>query len=165
MIIRLRMFIGRILMKLLPLQAFPNVNLLALRMMGHLIGRRVVFYSSSEIIGLVQVRIGNNSFVGHNSLFMGGESLIEIGDNCDISSNVSLITGSHQIGDSLRRAGQGLSKDIFIGNGVWVGYGVTILGGVKVGAGSIIAAGSLVNKNVPENVIYGGIPAKLIKCI
>jgi maltose O-acetyltransferase len=159
------MFLGRILMKLLPLQAFPNVNTSALRMMGHFIGKGVVFYSSTEIIGLVKVKIGHNSFVGHNSLFMGGESLIEIGDNCDISSGVSLITGTHQIGKSSRRAGQGLSKDIFIGNGVWVGYGVTILGGTKVGAGSIIAAGSLVNKDVPENVIYGGVPAKLIKYI
>ena len=96
---------------------------------------------------------------------MGGESFIKIGENCDISSNVSLICGTHEIGNMNRRAGKGISKDIIICDGVWIGYGSTIMGGVTIGEGSIIAAGSLVNKNVPKNTIYGGIPAKEIKKI
>ncbi|TDO21977.1 maltose O-acetyltransferase [Pedobacter duraquae] len=159
------MFVGRIVMKMIPLQAFPKMNSSILRLMGNKIANGVVFYSSSEVVGLVQIEIGENSFVGHKTLFMGGVSFIKVGKNCDISSNVSIITGSHEIGSINRRAGLGLSTDIVIGDGVWIGYGVTVLGGVKIGRGSIIAAGSLVNKDVPENVIFGGVPAKLIRTI
>lgn len=165
MIRRIKMFIGRIILKILPLQAFCKVNSHCFKLMGHIIGRNAVLYSSVEMLGLIKVKIGNNSFVGHRTLFMGGDSIIKVGQNCDISSNVSFICGSHEIGDSKRRAGKGISKDIIIGNGVWIGYGSLILGGVTIGDGAIIAAGSVVNKSVPENTIYGGVPAKEIRRI
>ncbi|MFL9831937.1 acyltransferase [Flavobacterium sp. ST-87] len=163
MIRRMKMFLGRIILKLLPLQAFPEINRLCYLLMGHKLGDGVVIYSSVEMLGITKIKIGNNSFVGHKTLFMGGDSSIAIGSNCDISSNVSLICGSHEIGDSNRRAGKGISKDITIGNGVWIGYGSLILGGVTIGDGAIIAAGSLVNKSVPKDTIYGGVPAKEIR--
>ena len=165
MIKRLKMFFGRMLLKVLPLQAFAKINRLCYILMGHVLGQDVLLYSSVEMLGIIKVVIGNNSFIGHKTLFMGGDSLIKIGNNCDISSNVSLIGGSHEIGSPKRRAGTGISKDIYIGDGVWIGYGSTILGGVNIGNGSIIAAGSVVNKNVPENTIFGGVPAKEIRRI
>lgn len=163
MIRRIKMFIGRIILKILPLQAFCKINRLCFKLMGHVIGCDTVVYSSVEMLGLIKVEIGNDSFVGHRTIFMGGDSFIKIGKNCDISSNVSLICGSHEIGDSKRRAGRGISKDITIGDGVWIGYGSLILGGVTIGEGAIIAAGSIVNNSVPQNTIYGGVPAKEIR--
>lgn len=162
---RISVFVGRIILKILPLQLFPYINRTILLFMGHSIAKSVIFYSSSEILGTVKVKIGDGSFVGHRSLFMGGNSNIIIGKNCDISSNVSLITGSHVISNVGRRAGEGFSKDIIIGNYVWIGYGVIVLAGVKIGDGSIVAAGSLVNKDVPENCIVAGIPAKIIRIL
>ncbi|WP_433833712.1 acyltransferase [Flavobacterium anhuiense] len=163
MIRRLKMFLGRIILKLMPLQAFPKMNRLCYALMGHKLGNGVVIYSSVEMLGITRIKIGDNSFVGHKTLFMGGDSSIVVGSNCDISSNVSLICGSHEIGDNKRRAGKGISKDITIGNGVWIGYGSLILGGATIGDGAIIAAGSLVNKSVPKDTIYGGVPAKEIR--
>lgn len=160
---RLFVFFGRIILKILPLQIFPKINRIGLLIMGHNVANDVIFYSSSEIIGNVKVRIGSGSFVGHRSLFMGGNSQIIIGTNCDISSNVSLITGSHKISEYGRRAGDGFSKDITIGNNVWIGYGAILLSNIKIGDGSIVAAGSLVNKDVPPNCIVGGNPARIIK--
>lgn len=165
MIRRLKMFFGRILLKLIPLQAFPKANRVCLLLMGHKVGRNSLIYSSVEVLGLIKLDIGKEVFIGHKTLFMGGESAIKIGQNCDISSNVSLICGSHEIGDIKRRAGKGISNDIIVGDGVWVGYGSLILGGVTIGDGAIIAAGSVVNKSVPENTIYGGVPAKEIRKI
>lgn len=46
-----------------------------------------------------------------------------------------------------------------------VGTGATILDNIKVGAGSIIGAGSVVTKDIPENVIVHGVPAKIIRNI
>ena len=54
-------------------------------------------------------------------------------------------------------------KKVVIGNNVWIGSGAHILSGVTIGDNSIIAAGALVNKDVPSNVIVGGMPAKVIK--
>jgi maltose O-acetyltransferase len=165
MIKRVKIFSGRILLSIMPLQVFPRINRAILRFMGHNIGKGVIFYSSAEIIGVVNVSIGSSTFVGHRTLIMGGSSEVKIGKNCDISSCVNLITGSHYIGTKNRRAGEGYSKNIEVGNGVWIGFGSTILGGVTIGDGAIIAARSLVNKDIPGNVIVGGIPAKIIKTL
>ena len=52
-----------------------------------------------------------------------------------------------------------------IGNDVWIGFGVIIMEGITIGDGAIIAAGAVVTKDVPENSLYGGNPAKFIKKI
>ncbi|WP_307774297.1 MULTISPECIES: acyltransferase [Flavobacterium] len=54
---------------------------------------------------------------------------------------------------------------VTIGNNVWVGERAIILKGVSIGDNSVIAAGSVVTKNVPENSIVGGNPAKVIKIL
>lgn len=162
---RIRIFLGRIILRLLPLQLFPSINRMALRFMGYSIGNGVVFYSSGQVLGLVKLTIGENTFVGHNTLIWGGLSNVNIGSNCDISARVSIITGTHVISGSARRAGAGVCEDVTIGNGTWVGYGATIMPGVTIGEGCIIAAGSLVNKNVPSNAMVGGVPSKVIKML
>ena len=56
-----------------------------------------------------------------------------------------------------------MSNSISVGNGCWIGANVTILDGVNIGNGCVIAAGSVVTKNVPDNVLYAGVPAKFKK--
>lgn len=54
-------------------------------------------------------------------------------------------------------------KPVYIGKNVWIGEGVSILPGVVIGDGCIIGANTVVTKNIPENCIVAGIPAKIIK--
>jgi len=54
------------------------------------------------------------------------------------------------------------SANVIIEDNVWIASRVTILPGVRIGEGSVIASCSLVNKDVPPNSIYGGVPAKKI---
>lgn len=51
------------------------------------------------------------------------------------------------------------------GKNVWIGANVVILPGVTIGDNSVIAAGAIVSKNVPENVVAGGVPAKIIRSV
>ena len=54
-------------------------------------------------------------------------------------------------------------RNIHIGKNVWLGANVTVLPGVTIGNGSIIAAGSVVTKDIPENMVAAGVPAKVIR--
>ena len=113
----------------------------------------------------VKLYIGENTFIGDETLITGGESVVKIGSNCDISSRVSIVTGSHNIGNKAQAAGKGYSSDIIIGNGVWIGFGVIILAGVTIGDGSVIAAGSVVTKDIPSGVLAAGSPAIVKKVL
>ncbi|MBR5941692.1 MAG: maltose O-acetyltransferase [Neisseriaceae bacterium] len=108
------------------------------------------------------IRIGKEVFINTACVFtdLGG---IVIEDKVLIAPNVKIISVNHDINPQTRR-GLILSP-VHIKKNAWIGAGATILPGVTIGENSIIAAGAVVNKNVPDNTIYGGIPAKLLKNI
>ncbi len=54
-------------------------------------------------------------------------------------------------------------KEVKIGNHVWIGNRAIIMKGVTIGDGAIVAAGAIVTKDVPQNSIVAGVPAKIIK--
>lgn len=88
---------------------------------------------------------------------------VYIGDGCLIGHCVVLATLNHDHNPEKR---QNLHhKPIRIGNGVWIGANVTITAGVTIGDNAIIAAGAVVTKDVPANMIAGGVPARIIKSI
>ncbi|WP_295125140.1 sugar O-acetyltransferase [uncultured Chitinophaga sp.] len=106
--------------------------------------------------------IGKNVFVNHACTFMdrGG---ITLEDNVLIGPKVNLITTNHPTDPAARRAT--ISHPIVIKRNAWIGAGATILPGVTIGENSIVAAGAVVNKDVPDNTIAGGVPARIIKSI
>ena len=55
------------------------------------------------------------------------------------------------------------AEPVTIGNNVWIGGSATLLPGVKVGDNVVIGGGAVVCKDVPDNVVIGGNPAKIIK--
>lgn len=85
---------------------------------------------------------------------------IEIGENVAISHDVTIMDSDAHEG---LWEGYEKTKPIKIGNHVWIGTRVTILKGVTIGDNAIIAAGSVVTKDVPNNTIVAGVPAKVIK--
>jgi acetyltransferase-like isoleucine patch superfamily enzyme len=108
------------------------------------------------------IKIGKNVFINHACSFldMGG---ITIEDEVLIGPKVNLITENHPIDPNNRRAL--MTKPIVIKRKAWIGAGATILPGVTVGENAIVAAGAVVSKDVPDNTIAGGVPAKVIKRI
>lgn len=149
----------RAILKGLPLIFFPKLNVWLNRLLGYRVDYSARIYSSVVIRGDLQVFIGKNTFIGDESRIVGGKSIVRIGNNCDISDRVSIVTGTHEVdlhGDHI--AGRGYSKDIQIGNGVWIGYGAIILPGVTIGDKAIIAAGCVVHKDVKAYTMVAGNP-------
>jgi acetyltransferase-like isoleucine patch superfamily enzyme len=107
-------------------------------------------------------KIGKNVFINFNCtlLDLGG---ITIEDNVLIGPNVSILSEGHPIEPKERHSLK--PKSIHIKNNAWIGAGATILQGVTIGENAIVAAGAVVSKDVPNNVIVGGIPAKIINTI
>ena len=108
------------------------------------------------------ISIGKNVFINFDCTFLtlGG---ITIEDDVLIGPKVSLITENHPINPQERKGL--IAKPIHIKRNAWIGANVTILPGVTIGENAIVAAGAVVSKDVPDNVIVGGIPAKIIKNI
>lgn len=121
-------------------------------------GVRVVapIYFTTNII------IGENTWIGRG-LNVQGNGIVTIGKNCDFGPDVSITTGSHQVGTSERRAGTGVNYSITIGNGCWIGNRVTIINNTTIGDGCIVAACSCVISDVEANTLIAGVPAKLKK--
>ncbi|WP_396194520.1 acyltransferase [Flavobacterium sp.] len=110
------------------------------------------------------LKIGNNSAVGQFTEF-GAAGGIEIGNDVIMGSYVSFHSENHNFSDTeilIREQGV-TSKGIKLGNNIWVGAKVTFLDGCVVGNNSVVAAGAVVNGIFPDNVVIGGVPAKIIK--
>lgn len=106
------------------------------------------------------IKLGRHVFINSACCFQdhGG---IEIGDNVQIGHQTVIATLNHDLDPAKRR--NMIPAPVKIGNNVWIGAHCTILGGVTVGDNSVIAAGAVVTKDVPPNVVVGGVPAKILK--
>ncbi|SHG66031.1 maltose acetyltransferase domain-containing protein [Ornithinibacillus halophilus] len=88
---------------------------------------------------------------------------IRIGKNCMIAPGVHIYTATHPLDPIERSSGYELGKPVTIGDNVWIGGRAVINPGVKIGNNAVIASGAVVTKDVPDNVVVGGNPAKVIK--
>jgi acetyltransferase-like isoleucine patch superfamily enzyme len=108
--------------------------------------------------------IRDNVFIGNNTEFNISKK-ITIGDESLIASNCRFIDHDHGFIDLSTpiRLQESTESSIVIEGNVWIGTNCTILKGVSIGKGAIIGAGSVLNRNVPKNEVWAGIPAKFIK--
>jgi acetyltransferase-like isoleucine patch superfamily enzyme len=108
------------------------------------------------------ITLGKHVFINHACSFldMGG---ITLEDHVLIGPKVNLITENHPLNPADRRGI--MCKPILIKRNAWIGAGATVLPGVTIGENAVVAAGAVVSKDVPNNTVVGGIPAKVIKTI
>lgn len=112
--------------------------------------------------------VGKNIHVGEDFLCNYNVTILDvdkvtIGDFCMIGPNSTIVTVNHPMDAKGRREKLSITKPVVIGNDVWIGANCVILPGVSVGNNVIISAGAVVTKDIPDNCVVGGVPAKLIK--
>lgn len=108
------------------------------------------------------ITIGNHVFINAGCKFQdqGG---IEIDDGALIGHGVVLATLNHDLEPEKRQ--QLHPAPIRIGKNVWIGANATVTAGVTIGEHAVVAAGAVVIRDVPANVVVGGVPAKVLKTI
>ncbi|MDO5157089.1 MAG: acyltransferase [Eubacteriales bacterium] len=110
----------------------------------------------------------------YSSADFGSEPyLIKIGDNVRVNACVKFVThdggvwvlrhGTEAIKSDLSNAD--LFGTIEIGNNVHIGTGTIIMPGVTIGSNCIIGCGAIVTKNIPDNSIAVGVPARVIETV
>ena len=105
---------------------------------------------------------GKNVYANFN-LTMVDDTDIYVGDYTMFGPNVVIATAGHPILPPLRQVGFQYNSSVRIGKNCWIGAGALIMPGVTIGDNSVIGAGSVVTKDIPENVIAVGNPAKVLR--
>ncbi|WP_432712712.1 DapH/DapD/GlmU-related protein [Pedobacter sp.] len=136
-------------------------NLLS-QITGSEVDQSVVVFTPLYINYGKHTKIGKNVFINFDCVFLdlGG---ITIEDNVFIAPKVSLLSEGHPT--SIEDRHSLIPKAIHLKKNAWIGAGSTILPGVTIGENAVVAAGAVVSKDVAENTMVGGIPAKFIKDI
>jgi acetyltransferase-like isoleucine patch superfamily enzyme len=111
-----------------------------------------------------EVSIGAKSVLGQECTISAYRH-VSIGRECVIADRVMMIDFDHGVTEVERPVRlQGIYKrDVRVGNNVWIGYGACILRGVTVGDNAIIGTSAVVTRDVPENAVVAGVPAKVIR--
>ncbi len=129
------------------------------------IGNNFIMMGYAEVKAKGKLKIGKNFCINQYSRVISLNN-IEIGNNVTIARFVSVLDHDHKM-VKFENGDYGLcgydTETIVIGNNVWIGDKVTILKGVTIGNNVIVAANAVVSKSIPDNVIVGGIPCKILK--
>lgn len=151
----------------LPFYARNQRNIIMSK--GFTCGYNCRLSAGSDIVG-GKIIFGKNFTMGDNCQLerQGG---LTIGDDVLLASRVFIGTTSHRkyVGE---RQDSPTTKpnerkiyyqSVEIGNNCWIGNGVVILSGVTIGNGCIVGANSVITKNIPDECMVVGVPARIIK--
>lgn len=110
------------------------------------------------------IEVGKNFFANYNCTIID-VAKVTIGDNCQFAPNVAIYTAGHPVHPESRNSLYEYGVEVTVGDNVWIGGNTVVLPGVHIGSNSVIGAGSVVTKDIPEWVVAGGNPCKVIRKI
>lgn len=125
-------------------------------------GTRVSVQATFNCDNGKNISVGED-FLSNYNLTILDIAPVTIGSHVMIGPNVDIYTVNHPLDALSRRKYMAQGFPVTIGNDVWIGGKVSIMPGVTIGSNVIIAAGAVVTKDVPDNSLIGGVPAKVIR--
>lgn len=135
-------------------------------------GDRVTINGSFTVNYGNHISVGDDVFINGNCTFQDSNR-ITLGDRVIIAPDAKFYCGAHSL-DARQRFGTRPdgsrylvtnTKPITVGSDVWIGGNVTVIGGVTIGNNVIVGAGAVVVKDVPDNSVVGGVPARVLKTL
>jgi len=153
------------------IDAYVSINAIARHKV--LIGKSVRIGAFSRILCTAHLsKVGAGFTIGDHSgcgeyCFFGAAGGITIGKHVIMGQYVSMHAQNHSYDDinTLIQHQPTTEQGIIIGDDCWIGAKATILDGTQIGNHCVVAAGAVVKGTFPDNVVIGGVPAKIIKYI
>ena len=108
------------------------------------------------------ISFGENFYANFNCVILD-VCRVTIGKNVFLAPNVQIYAATHPVEALERNSGREFGKPVTIGDNVWIGGHSVICPGVTIGNNVVIGAGSVVTKNIPDNVVVGGNPGRILK--
>jgi len=112
----------------------------------------------------INIHVGDNFLTNYNVTILD-MAPVRIGDNCWFGPNVGIYAVAHPMEAAGRKEMLGIALPVTIGDNVWIGGNSVVLMGVTIGHNVVIGAGSVVTKDIPDNAVAVGNPARIIKYI
>lgn len=134
----------------------------AIRALFGTVGENPVVLPTFNCDSGLNIHVGKSFLCNYNVTILD-IAPVHIGDYVMIGPNTMIVTVNHPLSPMGRRKHLGIAKPVTIGNDVWIGGNVTILPGVTIGNNVVIAAGAVVTKDVPNNCVVGGVPARKLR--
>ncbi len=115
--------------------------------------------------GKPALTIGAGSYIGRFAHINAWHEVV-IEPEVLIADRVYISDADHHFADRqipILRQGDSFKGKVLLRSGCWIGVGAVILPGVTIGRNAIVGANAVVTKDVPDYMIVGGIPAKVIR--
>lgn len=153
---------------------YATWNSLSIKYFNHAFKYALIHIARSWLVPpqlrTIVLTLAGHKFTHRKSVFIGADVLFDnlsgarthVGKNVTITSGVKIMNHFLEPGDENQDFTVG---DVFLEDGVFLGMNVLIVRPVRIGRGSVIAAGSVVVNDIPDNVVAGGMPAKVIRGI
>jgi maltose O-acetyltransferase len=111
-----------------------------------------------------QISIGARTFVNYGCVVLDVVP-VRIGADCQLATNVQLLTATHPVDPGPRRAAWEYGEPITIGDNVWLGGGAIVCPGVTIGDDTVVGAGAVVTRDLPPGVVAVGNPARVLRSV
>ncbi|MBN1505722.1 MAG: acyltransferase [Sedimentisphaerales bacterium] len=121
---------------------------------------QVALHAKLEHLGGIEV--GDDVYIGHGSWISGLRAGLILEDEVMLGPYVTIVSSDHSFVNGSARFAVGKGGRVKIGRGTWVASSVVVTAGVTVGQSCLLAAGAVVTKDVPDDTIVGGVPAREI---